>query len=85
MKVLTTRKVSDPFIVLKARDLIKLLSRSVPFEQAVKILEDEIGADIIKIGTLVRNRDRFVKRRQRLMGPMEAPSKVLSSSRSAMY
>lgn len=77
MMVKTTRKTFDPAAILNARDLIKLLARSVPAPQAVKILDDGVACDVIKIRNLVGNKDRFVKRRQRILGPDGSTLKAL--------
>jgi ribosomal RNA assembly protein len=77
MSVKTTKKTWDPYMIIKGRDVIKLLARSVPYDVALRLLQDEIYCDIIKIRGLTRNKEKFVKRRQRLLGPRGNTLKAL--------
>merc|ERR1712190_339658 len=59
MTVPTTNKTFDPYIIIKSRDFIKLLSRTVPLQHSVKVLQDEVTCNIIKINDLVQKKKRF--------------------------
>lgn len=69
LTVRTTDKTWDPFAIIKCRDMIRLLARSVPIEQAKRVLEDGVDSMITVIGRDIRNVEQFAKRRQRLIGP----------------
>jgi ribosomal RNA assembly protein len=77
MSVSTTRHTWDPYAIIQARDFIKLIARNVPVAQAQRIFEDEMTCDIIKIGLNINNTKRFVKRRDRLIGPQGQTLKAL--------
>ncbi|XP_053628493.1 KRR1 small subunit processome component homolog isoform X3 [Cherax quadricarinatus] len=60
MTVFTTRKTWDPYIILKARDIIVLLGRSVPIEQVIKVLKDDVTHEIIKVVRVVTDTMRNI-------------------------
>ena len=69
MKIRTTEETKSEQHILKARDLLKLLSRGFPGEEALLILRDNYECDFIKIGESVVSKVEFKKRRQRIIGP----------------
>ena len=54
--VKTTRATRDPYIIIKARDMMKLLARGVAMANARRVLEPEMFAEIVQIGGYVANR-----------------------------
>ncbi|RNF11308.1 ribosomal RNA assembly protein [Trypanosoma rangeli] len=77
MTVATTRRTWDPYVVVKARDFIRLLARNVPLAQAQKIFQTDITCDIIPISMKGNSTRRFIRRRDRLIGPKAQTLKAL--------
>uniref|UniRef100_A0A8C0Q272 KRR-R motif-containing protein 1 n=1 Tax=Canis lupus familiaris TaxID=9615 RepID=A0A8C0Q272_CANLF len=62
MTVCTTKKTFDPYIIIRARDLIKLLARSVSFEQIDKELAS--GEYFLKASQKKRQKMEAIKAKQ---------------------
>ena len=67
MTVSTTFRTFDPMAIIKGRDMLRLLARSVPIDHARKVLTDAAFGEVIRIHH--PKQSIFVKRRFRLIGP----------------
>ncbi|AFM98096.1 putative RNA-binding protein [Encephalitozoon hellem ATCC 50504] len=75
--VATNKSTRDPFIFIKAVNFVKLVSRGVGVEEAMKVLEDEYFCEVIDIKRLASSDKVFEKRRDRLIGPKEMTLKAI--------
>lgn len=75
--VATNKSTRDPFIFIKAVNFVKLVSRGVGVEEAMKVLEDEYFCEVIDIKKLASSDKVFEKRRDRLIGPKEMTLKAI--------
>ncbi|KFD45600.1 hypothetical protein M513_13525 [Trichuris suis] len=80
LSVRTTRKTWDPFIIVKARDLIRLLSRSVPVEQTL-MLKKELMKDP-KLAN--ESWDRFLPKFRKKLTSLKRQSKKRKLARSSL-
>lgn len=74
LKVSTTDKTRDPYMIIKAYELIQLISRGVTLEHASNILEDGYASELLPVKILCANEKVFERRKRRLENP-----KVLKS------
>lgn len=77
LSVFTTSKMWDPWAIINARDLIRLVARGVSVLQAKRIFSDDMFCDIIALKIKKMKKDTFIRRRQRLMGPKGTTLKAL--------
>ncbi|KAI5148616.1 ribosomal RNA assembly protein [Enteropsectra breve] len=69
MRVSTTKHTRDPYIIIKAYEMIQLLAKGVNLEHAVKNLEDDVFSEIIPINLLCSSEKVYERRRARIMNP----------------
>ncbi|ELQ74542.1 rRNA processing protein [Trachipleistophora hominis] len=65
----TTSKTRDPYVIIKSKDFITLVCKGVPLQEAERIFDDEISYAMLNIQQLASNKEVFINRRNRLIGP----------------
>ncbi|TBU07039.1 Krr1/Pno1-like rRNA processing protein [Hamiltosporidium tvaerminnensis] len=73
--VSTTNKTRDPYIIIKGRDMLKLIARGMNLNEASLILKDGFTSEIIVPKEL--KKEVFLKRKARLVGPNDVTLKAL--------
>ena len=69
MFVRTNKMTRDPYIIIKAQELLELISKGVLLENCINLLEDGVFSEIIYINVLTRNPTVYENRRNRLSNP----------------
>ncbi|KAF7684428.1 KRR1 small subunit processome component like protein [Astathelohania contejeani] len=73
----TTKDTRDPYIIIRGKDMIYFICRGVPIEGAADMLNDDVLYDIIYIDNIVKNRETFIKRRDRIIGEKGVTQKAI--------
>jgi ribosomal RNA assembly protein len=58
ISVRTTDETRDPYIIFKAKELILLITRSVPIQHAVRIFQDDIASEIFSFEHIIKSNVR---------------------------
>ncbi|KAL6122689.1 dbe [Nucleospora cyclopteri] len=69
MYVRTNNKTRDPYMIIKANELIQLVSKGMLLQDSISILEDGVFSEIIQLQPLASGKKSFENRRKRLANP----------------
>lgn len=77
LTVKTNRDTRDPYVIVKGEQFLKVLSRGVPLKDSACVLDDDVFCEVVRIDNLVKKKEIFEKRRERLIGKSENILKAL--------
>lgn len=75
--VKTNKETCDPYIIVKGHQFLRLLCRGIELKEALRVLEDDVFCEIVKVRNLVKNKEVLINRKERLVGKNEAVMKAL--------